>query len=61
MRLAFMFALLIAVTVHASGASIFSAKDPNTVIKYDASPAATDLIDGNGGRMLRRVEKYEDI
>ncbi|EGZ09743.1 hypothetical protein PHYSODRAFT_288481 [Phytophthora sojae] len=61
MRLAFIFALVIAATLHVSGASLPSANKLNAGVKNDASPAATDLFDADGGRMLRRVEKYEDI
>ncbi|EGZ09748.1 hypothetical protein PHYSODRAFT_288482 [Phytophthora sojae] len=58
MRLTFVFALV--VTLHASGASLPSAKDTNTMVQNDASPAVTDLTGADGGRMLRRAEKDED-
>ncbi|EGZ09775.1 hypothetical protein PHYSODRAFT_288494 [Phytophthora sojae] len=59
MRTTFILALVIAATLHVSGASLPSANNPNTVVKNDALSAATGLIDAEGERMLRHVEKDE--
>ncbi|KAJ8537459.1 hypothetical protein ON010_g13138 [Phytophthora cinnamomi] len=56
MRSAFIYALVFATTLHASGASLSSVKDLK--VKNDAW--TSDLTGEDGGRMLRRVEKGDN-
>nr|AEK80457.1 Avh7a [Phytophthora sojae]AEK80458.1 Avh7a [Phytophthora sojae] len=60
MRLTFIFAAVIAASLHASGAALPSATASNIAeVENEASPAIADSTHADGGRMLRRVEKNE--
>ncbi|KAE8980803.1 hypothetical protein PR002_g24011 [Phytophthora rubi] len=61
MRHIFIFALVIAATLHASDASPHpSTKDANAVVANEGLPAVVESNHAERGRLLRRVEKYED-
>lgn len=61
MRLTFIFAVVIAATFQASGASLVPlVKESKAVIENRDSPVFGDAIRVEGGRLLRRVEKNED-
>ncbi|KAE9056841.1 hypothetical protein PF005_g32380 [Phytophthora fragariae] len=59
MRLTFIFAVVVAATLHATGASLPLTKDSKAVVENDDSPAIADLTAQDSGRLLRRVEKDE--
>ncbi|EGZ09679.1 avirulence protein 1b [Phytophthora sojae] len=62
MRLTFIFAAVIAASLHASGAALPSATASNIAeVENEASPATADSAHADGGRMLRRVEKNDEI
>ncbi|KAE9059022.1 hypothetical protein PF010_g30785 [Phytophthora fragariae] len=59
MRLTFIFAVVVAATLHATGASLPLTKDSKAVVENEDSPAIADLTAQDSGRLLRRVEKDE--
>ncbi|EGZ26006.1 hypothetical protein PHYSODRAFT_285135 [Phytophthora sojae] len=56
MRLAFVFATVIAATLLASGSAFPSAMDPSTAVGNTASSACHDPTHAEDGRQLRRVD-----
>ncbi|KAE8987021.1 hypothetical protein PR003_g22580 [Phytophthora rubi] len=56
MRLTFIFAVVIAATLHASGASHPSTQDGNAVVANGDLPAIVDTNHAERGRLLRRVD-----
>ncbi|KAE9269142.1 hypothetical protein PF008_g30941 [Phytophthora fragariae] len=59
MRLTFIFAVVVAATLHATGASLPLTKDSKAVVENEDSPAIADLTAQDSGRLLRRVVKDE--
>ncbi|EGZ28985.1 avirulence protein 1b [Phytophthora sojae] len=62
MRLTFIFAAVIAASLHASGAALPSATASKIAeVENDAFPATADSAHADGGGMLRRIEKNDKI
>ncbi|OWZ17362.1 Avirulence (Avh) protein [Phytophthora megakarya] len=57
MRVAYIFAVIIAATLHASGAALPATKGSKVMIDNVATPAIADATQTNAGRQLRRVHK----
>ncbi|KAJ8571364.1 hypothetical protein ON010_g5472 [Phytophthora cinnamomi] len=60
MRLALIFAVAIAATIHTSANALPSPATPNAAIEKEALSAIVGLPEAEGGRLLRRVEKDQD-
>ncbi|ETI39046.1 hypothetical protein F441_15152 [Phytophthora nicotianae CJ01A1] len=54
MRLAYIFTLVIATTLHASGFALPTATNPRVRIQNEA-PEMVEAINADGGRLLRRI------
>ncbi|OWY99514.1 RxLR effector protein [Phytophthora megakarya] len=57
MRLTFIFAVIIAATLHASGTAVTTTKDSKTTIENVVATGTVDRARKDEGRLLRRVEK----
>ncbi|ETI55033.1 hypothetical protein F441_02226 [Phytophthora nicotianae CJ01A1] len=50
--------MVLAATLHASSTALPATEESSFTIEKKASPGINQLSDGDGGRILRRVEQY---
>ncbi|OWZ09330.1 Avirulence (Avh) protein [Phytophthora megakarya] len=60
MRVAYIFAVIIAATLHASGVALPATKDSKVMIDNVAAPAIADATQVDARRQLRRVPKNSE-